>query len=47
MKKISQMNRRQFVSTSLAASAGIATGIHALSLGDQKKKSDIKVGCTV
>jgi sugar phosphate isomerase/epimerase len=44
MKKISQMNRRQFVATSLAASAGIATGIHALSLGDQKKKSDIKVG---
>ena len=44
MKKISQMNRRQFVVSSLAASAGIATGIHALSLGDQKKKSDIKVG---
>jgi sugar phosphate isomerase/epimerase len=44
MKKISQMNRRQFVASSLAASAGIATGIHALSLGDQKKKSDIKVG---
>jgi len=44
MKKISQMNRRQFVATSLAASAGIATGIHALSLGDQKKKPDIKVG---
>ena len=38
------MNRRQFVASSLAASAGIATGIHALSLGDQKKKSDIKVG---
>ena len=44
MKKISHMNRRQFVATSLAASAGIATGIHALSLGDQKKKPDIKVG---
>lgn len=44
MKKISKMNRRQFVATSLAASAGIATGINALSPGDQKKNSDIKVG---
>jgi len=44
MKKSNPMNRRQFVATSLAATAGLATGINALSLGDQKKKSDIKVG---
>jgi len=44
MKESSPMNRRQFVATTLTATAGIATGIHALSLGDQKKKSDIKVG---
>jgi sugar phosphate isomerase/epimerase len=44
MKESNPMNRRQFVATTLTATAGIATGIHALSLGDQKKKSDIKVG---
>jgi len=44
MKKNNPMNRRQFVATSLAATAGLATGINALSMSDQKKKSDIKVG---
>jgi L-ribulose-5-phosphate 3-epimerase len=44
MKESNPMNRRQFVATTLTATAGIATGIHALSPGEQKKKSDIKVG---
>ena len=44
MKEINPMNRRQFVTTSLAATAGLATGINAMSFSDQKKKSDIKVG---
>jgi sugar phosphate isomerase/epimerase len=44
MKKSNPMNRRQFVVTSLAATAGLAAGINALSCSDQKKKSDIKVG---
>lgn len=38
------MNRRQFVSTSLAATAGIAAGVNAAPLSGQQKKSDIKVG---
>ncbi len=44
MKKNNPMNRRQFVVTSLAATAGIATGFNALSGSDQKKKSNIKIG---
>jgi len=44
MKETNPMNRRQFVTTSLAATAGLATGINAMSFSDQKKKSDIKVG---
>jgi sugar phosphate isomerase/epimerase len=44
MKESNPMNRRQFVATTLTATAGIATGIHALSLGNQQKKSDIKIG---
>ena len=44
MKKSNPMNRRQFVGTSLAATAGMVAGINALSFSDQKKKSDIKVG---
>lgn len=44
MKKINPMNRRQFVATTLTATAGIATGINALSFSNQKKKSDIKIG---
>jgi len=43
MKKINLMNRRQFVATSLAASAGLVAGANALSCNSQKK-SDIKVG---
>lgn len=44
MKEINSMNRRQFVATTLTATAGLATGINAMLPGDQKKKSDIKVG---
>ncbi len=44
MKKTHSLNRRQFVATTLTASAGIATGINALSFSDQKKKSDLKIG---
>ena len=44
MKTNNQMNRRQFVTTSIAATAGLATGINALSFNNQKTKSDIKVG---
>ncbi len=44
MKNISQMNRRQFVSTTFAATAGLATGINDLPYSGQKMKSDIKVG---
>jgi sugar phosphate isomerase/epimerase len=44
MNKSYAMNRRQFVVKSLAATAGLAAGINALSCSDQKKKSDIKVG---
>lgn len=39
-----QMNRRQFVSTSFAATAGLATGMSTLPFSEQKLKSDIKVG---
>jgi sugar phosphate isomerase/epimerase len=44
MKEINSMNRRQFVATTLTATAGLATGLNAIMPGDQKKKSDIKVG---
>ena len=44
MKEINPMNRRQFVTTSLAATAGLATGLNAMSISDQKNKSDIKIG---
>jgi sugar phosphate isomerase/epimerase len=43
MTKINPMNRRQFVATSLAATAGLMAGVNALSCNAQKK-SDIKVG---
>jgi sugar phosphate isomerase/epimerase len=43
MKKSNPMNRRQFVATSLAATAGLMAGVNALSCSSQKK-SDIKVG---
>jgi sugar phosphate isomerase/epimerase len=44
MKEPNSLNRRQFVATTLAATAGLATGINAFSIGDQKKKSAIKTG---
>ncbi len=44
MKKSNQMNRRHFVATSLAATAGLAAGINAFSCSDPNKRSDIKVG---
>jgi sugar phosphate isomerase/epimerase len=44
MEKSNSMNRRHFVATSLAATAGLATGLNTISFGAQKKKSDIKVG---
>jgi sugar phosphate isomerase/epimerase len=44
MEKSNSMNRRHFVATSLAATAGLATGLNAMSFDDQKKKSDIKIG---
>lgn len=44
MKKSNPINRRQFVTTSLAATAGLAVAANVLSFTDQKKKSDIKVG---
>ncbi len=43
MNKSNPMNRRQFVATSLAATAGLIAGANALSCSTQKK-SDIKVG---
>jgi len=44
MKKSNPMNRRQFMVKSLAATAGLATGLNTLSAMDQKAKSDIKIG---
>ncbi len=43
MKRTNQINRRQFVTTSLAATAGLLAGAGTLSCAPQKK-SDIKVG---
>jgi sugar phosphate isomerase/epimerase len=43
MNKSNPMNRRQFVATSLAATAGLIAGANALSCST-RKKSDIKVG---
>jgi len=44
MSNNNQMNRRQFVTTTLAATAGLATGISAMPISEQKKKADVKVG---
>jgi L-ribulose-5-phosphate 3-epimerase len=44
MRTIIPMNRRQFVATTLTATAGLATGLNAVSFQNQKKKSDIKTG---
>ena len=44
MKESRGMNRRQFMLTSLAASAGLAANIKPFSMEPQVKKSDMKVG---
>lgn len=44
MKKTNGMTRRQFMLTSMAASAGLVAGGKGLSLSTQVKKSDMKVG---
>jgi sugar phosphate isomerase/epimerase len=41
---MNQMNRRQFLAASAAATAGLAAGVRPLSATPQMKKSDIKVG---
>lgn len=38
------MNRRQFMTTSFAATAGLAAGLNGFSFAPQAKKSDMKVG---
>ncbi len=44
MKEGIEMNRRQFMGTSLAATAGLLANINSTSQGAQKKKSNMKVG---
>ncbi|MFZ2145939.1 MAG: sugar phosphate isomerase/epimerase family protein [Sedimentisphaerales bacterium] len=44
MKEGTEMNRRQFMGTSLAAAAGLAANINSISQSAQKKKSNMKVG---
>ncbi|MFB0553700.1 MAG: sugar phosphate isomerase/epimerase family protein [Phycisphaerae bacterium] len=44
MKEGMEMNRRQFMGTSLAAAAGLAANINSVSQSAQKKKSNMKVG---
>lgn len=44
MKKENEINRRQFMMTSLAASAGLAAGIRGFSQGTQPNKPGMKVG---
>jgi len=44
MKKNNEMSRRQFMLTSMAATAGLAANIHGFSRGIQPKKSNMKVG---
>ncbi|UCG28155.1 MAG: sugar phosphate isomerase/epimerase [Bacteroidales bacterium] len=44
MKKRFVMNRRQFMSTSLAATAGLMTHMNGLSQDKPEKKSNIKIG---
>lgn len=39
-----EINRRKFMATSLAATAGLVAGINGFSQGSQKKKSNMKVG---
>ncbi len=44
MKEGTEMNRRQFMGTSLAAVAGLAANINSISQSAQTKKSNMKVG---
>ena len=44
MKEGIEINRRQFMGTSLAATAGLLANINSTSQGAQKKKSNMKVG---
>ena len=44
MKDGMEMNRRQFMVTSLAATAGLVTNLNGFSQSSQKKKSNMKVG---
>jgi sugar phosphate isomerase/epimerase len=44
MKEGIEINRRQFMGTSLAVTAGLLTNINSTSQGAQKKKSNMKVG---
>jgi sugar phosphate isomerase/epimerase len=44
MSNTNRINRRQFVSTTIAATAGLVAGVNAVPYSEQKKKSDIKVG---
>ncbi len=44
MKEGIKINRRQFMGTSLAATAGLLANINSTSQGAQKKKSNMKVG---
>jgi sugar phosphate isomerase/epimerase len=44
MKTKNLMNRRHFVATSLAATAGLAAGLNSFAYGKPQKKSDIKIG---
>jgi len=44
MKEGTEMNRRKFMGTSLAAAAGLVANINSISQSAQKKKSNMKVG---
>ncbi len=44
MKKGTKMNRRQFIGTSLAATAGMVANLNGISQSGQKKRSNMKVG---
>ena len=44
MSKSNRMSRRKFMATSLAASAGLVTGLNGFSPEPQQRKSDMKVG---
>ena len=44
MKEGIEINRRQFMGASLAATTGLLANVNSTSQGAQKKKSNIKVG---